>query len=209
MAALLRAVVAGLSASQPPHLPPPLPPPLPLPLQLRVARLPSLCLQLTKNIVSVTTGMDAILGGMDIEKIANVMDKFEKQFETLDVRSSNMERSIASSTATSVPEDEVDDLMGRVKAANDIKTKGGLVDAGSGALGTGVGAAAAPGRVAEAAAVAPAAGPGGKPDDRGGPPPAAGGAGGPSGGGAMGGAGGGGGGDSVGDLASRLAALRR
>lgn len=156
--------------------------------------------------------MDAILGGMDIEKIANVMDKFEKQFETLDVRSSNMERSIASSTATSVPEEEVDDLMSRVKAANDIKTKGGLVDAGSGALGTGV-AAAAPGRVAEAAAVAPAPGPGGKPDDRGGAPGAgggaAGGAGGPSGGGAMGGAGGGGGGDSVGDLASRLAALRR
>jgi uncharacterized membrane protein YgcG len=171
----------------------------------------SICLlQLTKQIVSVTNGMDSILGSMDVEKIANVMDKFESQFDTLDVRAGHMERSIASSTSTSVPEDDVDDLMARVRQQRDLKDKGSMVAAGTGSLAAPASAAAAgPGKVAEAAAAAPSmppmppAAPTNKPDDKGG-----------AGGGGEGGAGvdsgsssgGGGGADS---LAARLAALRR
>lgn len=165
---------------------------------------------LTKQIVSVTNGMDSILGSMDVEKIANVMDKFESQFDSLDVRAGHMERSIASSTSTSVPEDEVDDLVARVRQERDLKSKGQMVSAASGSIAgpVGSGVASGPGKVAEAAAVAaptapapptnlPPAAPTNKPDDKGG-----------SSGGGDGGAGvsSGGGGS---DLASRLAALRR
>lgn len=167
-------------------------------------------LQLTKQIVSVTNGMDSILGSMDVEKIANVMDKFESQFDSLDVRAGHMERSIASSTSTSVPEDEVDDLVARVRQQRDLKDKGAMVSAATGSIAapaSGVAAAGAPGKVAEAAAAAPAAptnlppaAPTNKPDDKGG-----------SGGGGEGGAGvsSDGGGAGTDSLAARLAALRR
>jgi charged multivesicular body protein 1 len=42
------------------------------------------------------------------------MDKFESQFEDLDVQSSYMENAMGSTTATSTPQDEVDLLMQKV-----------------------------------------------------------------------------------------------
>lgn len=42
------------------------------------------------------------------------MDKFETQFEDLDVQSSYMENAMGSTTATATPQDEVDLLMQKV-----------------------------------------------------------------------------------------------
>ena len=42
------------------------------------------------------------------------MDKFEAQFEDLDVQSSYMENAMGSTTATATPQDEVDLLMQKV-----------------------------------------------------------------------------------------------
>jgi charged multivesicular body protein 1 len=42
------------------------------------------------------------------------MDKFETQFEDLDVQSSYMENAMGSTTATATPQDEVDLLMAKV-----------------------------------------------------------------------------------------------
>lgn len=42
------------------------------------------------------------------------MDKFEKQFEDLDVHSSVMENTMSSTTTVSVPTNEVDKLMQQV-----------------------------------------------------------------------------------------------
>jgi len=42
------------------------------------------------------------------------MDKFEQQFEDLDVQSSYMENAMGSTTATATPQDEVDLLMQKV-----------------------------------------------------------------------------------------------
>ena len=39
------------------------------------------------------------------------MDKFEKQFEDMDVRAGYMEGTMAASTATSTPQEEVDALI--------------------------------------------------------------------------------------------------
>ncbi|CCJ30553.1 unnamed protein product [Pneumocystis jirovecii] len=50
----------------------------------------------------------------NLANIASVMDKFESQFEDLDVQSSYMENAIGVSTAISTPQDEVDSLMQKI-----------------------------------------------------------------------------------------------
>ena len=42
------------------------------------------------------------------------MDKFEQQFEDLDVQSSYMENAMGTTTATATPQDEVDLLMSKI-----------------------------------------------------------------------------------------------
>lgn len=158
---------------------------------------------ITKSLVSVTDGMEGVLEGMDVDKIASVMEKFEKQFDSLDVRAGYMDSAIASTTATAVPEDEVDTMMDEIATRNGLEIGDSLPTAGRGStVAAATAAAAAPSRVAMADAPLPptgGGGPGGKPP--GGDGGGEGGA--PVAGGAGGGAGGGGG-----DLAARLAALR-
>ena len=43
---------------------------------------------ITKNMGSVVKNLDQALNSMDLQKVSAVMDKFESQFEDLDVRTS-------------------------------------------------------------------------------------------------------------------------
>ena len=52
------------------------------------AAAPSAAPQVTKNMDGVVKALDKALNSMDLEKVSSVMDKFEKQFEDMDVRSS-------------------------------------------------------------------------------------------------------------------------
>mmetsp|Transcript_15072 Transcript_15072/g.33621 ORF Transcript_15072/g.33621 Transcript_15072/m.33621 type:complete len:206 (-) Transcript_15072:1433-2050(-) len=65
----------------------------------------------TASMKGVTKGMGKALGSMNVEQIATVMDKFESQFEDLDVRSGYMENAMNATTATSMPADQVDGLI--------------------------------------------------------------------------------------------------
>ena len=47
--------------------------------------------------------MDAAMKSLNLEQISALMDKFEKQFEDLDVQSSYMENTMSQTTTTSVP----------------------------------------------------------------------------------------------------------
>jgi len=67
--------------------------------------------QVTKQMSGVVKGMDKILSSMDMDKIAAVMDKFEQSFDQLDLQSQMVEGAINSSTASTMPEDEVDMLI--------------------------------------------------------------------------------------------------
>lgn len=58
--------------------------------------------------------MDAAMKGMNLEKISGLMDKFEQQFEDLDVQSNVMESTMNSTVTTSIPQNEVDNLMQKV-----------------------------------------------------------------------------------------------
>lgn len=51
---------------------------------------------------------------MNLEKISTLMDKFEQQFEDLDVHSNVMENAMSQTTTTTVPQNEVEGLMQQV-----------------------------------------------------------------------------------------------
>lgn len=70
--------------------------------------------QVTNSMAGVVKAMDAAMKGMNLEKISGLMDKFESQFEDLDVQSSYMENTMSQTTTTSVPQNDVESLMQRV-----------------------------------------------------------------------------------------------
>ena len=76
------------------------------------------------------SGMSSAMKNMDPEKIAKVMDQFEKQFEDMDVRSQYMEQTMESTTAMSTPPDQVDSLIQMVADEHGLKISGELDSAG-------------------------------------------------------------------------------
>lgn len=65
----------------------------------------------TNSMAGVVRAMDAAMKGMNLEKISTLMDKFEQQFEDLDVQSSYMENTMSQTTTTAVPQNDVDSLL--------------------------------------------------------------------------------------------------
>lgn len=71
-----------------------------------------------KNVVK---GMEKGLAAMDPQEISKVMDKFESQFEDLDVKAEYMEGTMNATTATSTPTEQVDDLIMMVADQNNLE----------------------------------------------------------------------------------------
>jgi len=63
---------------------------------------------------NIVRGMEQALQTMDMQKITMVMDKFEQQFEDLDVQGQYVENSMNQTTALSTPQEEVDQLISQV-----------------------------------------------------------------------------------------------
>ncbi|CAG8785424.1 1309_t:CDS:2, partial [Acaulospora morrowiae] len=74
----------------------------------------TIILKVTGSMASVVKGMDKAMESMNLEKISMVMDKFEAQFEDLDVQTRYMEGTMGSTTTMSTPQEEVDLLMQQV-----------------------------------------------------------------------------------------------
>lgn len=70
--------------------------------------------KVTQSMAGVVKAMDAAMKSMNLEKISNLMDKFENQFEDLDVQSSYMENTMSQTVTTSIPQSDVDNLMQQV-----------------------------------------------------------------------------------------------
>ncbi|KAI4255391.1 MAG: hypothetical protein LQ352_002593 [Teloschistes flavicans] len=70
--------------------------------------------QVTGSMAGVVKGMDGAMKAMDLEKISAVMDRFESQFEDLDVATGYYETATSSATAVGTPQDDVDRLIGQV-----------------------------------------------------------------------------------------------
>lgn len=84
----------------------------------------------TKSMNGVVKGMDKGLKSMDIDKISVLMDKFEEQFEDLDVKTQYMEGAMNATTATSTPAEQVDELVQKVADANNLELGDAFSQAG-------------------------------------------------------------------------------
>jgi charged multivesicular body protein 1 len=67
-----------------------------------------------QNMGQVVKSLDKAMKSMDLNKISQIMDKFETQFEDLDVRTSVLEDAMGSATTLTTPKDQVDDLIMRI-----------------------------------------------------------------------------------------------
>ena len=65
-------------------------------------------------------------------QISAVMDKFEQQFEDLDLTSQYMESAIDSTTSATMPESQVENLMAQIADENGLEFQSNLDDIGVG-----------------------------------------------------------------------------
>lgn len=79
----------------------------------------------------VVKALDKAVNTMDLQKISNVMEKFESQFEDMDVRTSVMEDSMGAATTLSTPKDQVDLLIQQVADEAGLEISDQLANAGS------------------------------------------------------------------------------
>ncbi|XP_044743670.1 charged multivesicular body protein 1b [Chrysoperla carnea] len=70
--------------------------------------------KVTNSMAGVVKAMDAAMKSMNLEKISNLMDKFEQQFEDLDVQSGVMDNAMAQTVTTSIPQNDVESLLQEV-----------------------------------------------------------------------------------------------
>ena len=75
----------------------------------------------TKSMKGVVKGMDKGLASMDVDKISATMDKFEQQFEDLDVKAAYMDQAMNATTANATPVDQVDQLVMMVADENNLE----------------------------------------------------------------------------------------
>ncbi|ORX77556.1 hypothetical protein BCR32DRAFT_283071 [Anaeromyces robustus] len=68
----------------------------------------------SKSMGNLVKGMDKAMKSMNLEQISAIMDKFESQFEDLDVQTQVMEGSMGQTTTMTTPQEEVDSLMQQV-----------------------------------------------------------------------------------------------
>eukprot|EP00002_Diphylleia_rotans_P006668 TRINITY_DN16029_c0_g1_i1.p1 TRINITY_DN16029_c0_g1~~TRINITY_DN16029_c0_g1_i1.p1 ORF type:complete len:205 (+),score=74.46 TRINITY_DN16029_c0_g1_i1:78-692(+) len=93
--------------------------------------------QVTSNITSISKQMEKALGTMDADQIAKAMDLFEHQFEKLDQQAGCVEGAISRTTASTIPVDEVNDLILQVADEHSLDVHDKL---GVNALSTGAAA---------------------------------------------------------------------
>eukprot|EP00127_Corallochytrium_limacisporum_P003482 Clim_evm110s149 gene=Clim_evmTU110s149 len=76
---------------------------------------------LTKSMTGVVKSMDKAMSGVSLEKMSMVMDKFENQFESLDVQTQYMENAMGNSVVQTIPQDQVSDLMHQVADEHNLE----------------------------------------------------------------------------------------
>lgn len=84
--------------------------------------------EVTKNMGSVVKGLDKALQSMDLQKISAVMEKFEKQFEDLDVHTQVLEGAMGDAVTMSTPQDQVDQLILQVAEQNGLEVTDQLAE---------------------------------------------------------------------------------
>merc|ERR1712110_1358414 len=88
-----------------------------------------------KNMGSVVKSLEKAVNSMELQKITEVMDKFESQFEDLDVHTSVMENAMGTATTTTTPESAVEALMKQVADEDGLEITENLASVPSQTIG--------------------------------------------------------------------------
>ncbi|KAJ3113363.1 Charged multivesicular body protein 1a [Phlyctochytrium bullatum] len=91
--------------------------------------------KVTTSMAGVVKNMERAMATMNLEQISMVMDKFESQFEDLDVQTGYMESSMSQTTAVTTPADQVDELIQKVADENGLELQMEMPGAIKGSLG--------------------------------------------------------------------------
>jgi charged multivesicular body protein 1 len=91
--------------------------------------------KVTQSMAGVVGSMEAAMKSMNLEQISNLMDRFESQFESLDVQTQVMGDAMQSSTTMTTPQGEVDSLMTQVAEEAGIELNHNLPQAQAGSIG--------------------------------------------------------------------------
>uniref|UniRef100_UPI00358EB022 charged multivesicular body protein 1a isoform X2 n=1 Tax=Myxine glutinosa TaxID=7769 RepID=UPI00358EB022 len=91
----------------------------------------------TKSMGQATKSLDKALKSMDLQKVSIVMDKFEQQFQNLDVHTAVMEDSMSTATTLTTPLNQVDQLIQQVADENGLEIMDQLNDLPAGATSVG------------------------------------------------------------------------
>uniref|UniRef100_A0A7E4VSC0 Charged multivesicular body protein 1b n=1 Tax=Panagrellus redivivus TaxID=6233 RepID=A0A7E4VSC0_PANRE len=67
--------------------------------------------RVTQSMSGVVEAMESAMKSMNLEKVQNLMDRFERDFENLDVQSATMEGSMNATTTLNAPQHQVDALI--------------------------------------------------------------------------------------------------
>lgn len=85
--------------------------------------------KLSRSMGQVTGAMESVMSSMGIEDLTKNMDKFEDQFETLDLQAEYMDQAIGNVGVNQMPEGDVEELMSQIADENNIDLEGQLCEA--------------------------------------------------------------------------------
>jgi charged multivesicular body protein 1 len=75
----------------------------------------------TKNMAGIVTNLEKALAGNNLEKIANTMQQFEKQFENLDLQTQVVDGVMSQQANLSTPEEDVNSLLQQVADEHNLE----------------------------------------------------------------------------------------
>jgi len=82
-----------------------------------------------KNIGNVSKSLDRAMASMNLEEVSKIMEKFESQFEDLDVRTNVVENTMNSAMTLGTPQAQVDSLIKQVAEENGLEIMGAMANA--------------------------------------------------------------------------------
>lgn len=91
--------------------------------------------RVTQSMAGVVHSMESAMKSMNLEQMSNLMDRFEQQFENLDVQTNVMGDAMQSTTTMTTPQNEVDMLMQQVADEAGIELNQNLPQTQSNAIG--------------------------------------------------------------------------
>jgi len=75
----------------------------------------------TYSMANIVQAMDRSMKEMNLEKMTQIMDQFEQQFEDMDVQADYVEQAMNQTTAMATPQGQVDELIQQVAAEHGLE----------------------------------------------------------------------------------------